>query len=359
MENHPRNFSLIVLVIIVGFVIVFIIKDVQGTISLAENAQPDFFCRFEKKWGGYGAGDGQFKDPYSIAADYQGNVYVVDSVLYNNSIQKFDLNGNFLLKWKVQTRSFEKAMGIAADNHGNVYVTTYIIGNLYSTIRKFDSVGNPLLNWTVQSSSLEHIDVDNQGNIYVVDKGFNNGNASIIKFNSNGTFMLKWGGEKGIEDGQFIGPQGIAVNNNYVYVSDNWWPFSGTKRYDVQKFDSQGNFIKKFTGFNYPAGIEVDHLGRLYVVNALDKNVKILNDDGDLLNTFGSNGNEDGQFMRPSDIAIGFNNAYITDRGNYNVHKFECSILPIRINHCLPNSKKNEIEISPTTCQYESALEVV
>lgn len=42
------------------------------------------------KWGSRGAGDGQFYNPYGIAVDVGGNVYVADAG--NHRIQKFGPN---------------------------------------------------------------------------------------------------------------------------------------------------------------------------------------------------------------------------------------------------------------------------
>ena len=51
-------------------------------------------------WGSAGSGDGEFKDPASVAIDGKDNkVYVADPA--NHRIQVFDLNGNFLTKWSV------------------------------------------------------------------------------------------------------------------------------------------------------------------------------------------------------------------------------------------------------------------
>src|SRR5947207_15313303 len=51
---------------------------------------------FVLKWGTSGGGDGQFLTPTGITVDSAGNVYVAEG--NGNRFQKFDNNGNFLLK---------------------------------------------------------------------------------------------------------------------------------------------------------------------------------------------------------------------------------------------------------------------
>ena len=82
-------------------------------------------------WGSGGSGDGQFKDPASVAVDPDNNkVYVADP--NNSRIQVFDSNGKFLTKWSVpewgQRLGFED---LAVDCCRNL---------LYASSRNMDSV---------------------------------------------------------------------------------------------------------------------------------------------------------------------------------------------------------------------------
>ncbi len=59
---------------------------------------------FLAKWGSYGSGDGQFNGPIGIAVDSKDNVYVADDNPFENEngnhrIQEFDSNGKFIKKW--------------------------------------------------------------------------------------------------------------------------------------------------------------------------------------------------------------------------------------------------------------------
>jgi DNA-binding beta-propeller fold protein YncE len=211
--------------------------------------------------------DGEFIWPAGVAVDSSGNVFVVDT--YNDRIQKFDSNGNFISKWGsygTGDGEFEWPEDIAVDGSGNVYVVD--LGN--DRIQKFDSFGNFITKWGVgtifcglEAISGRAVAVDNSGNVYVADT-----NNRIQKFDSFGNFITKWDGE-GTGDGEFWFPLGIAVDSSgCVYVADTW-------NHRIQKFDSSGKFITKWgsegTGkgeFKYPHGIAVDSSGNVFIADS-------------------------------------------------------------------------------------------
>lgn len=68
--------------------------------------------------------------------------------------------------------------------------------------------------------------------MYVTDMA----NFNIQKFDSEGNFLLKWGSE-GNKEGQLKRPAGIDIDaSDNVYVTD-----AGNDR--IQKFDIKGKFI--------------------------------------------------------------------------------------------------------------------
>src|SRR2546428_323277 len=76
------------------------------------------------QWGSLGSGSGQFQDPYGVATDVAGNVYVADT--YNHRIQKFTGTGTYLTQWGSYGSSsglFAYPLGVATDATGNVFVT--------------------------------------------------------------------------------------------------------------------------------------------------------------------------------------------------------------------------------------------
>ena len=236
-------------------------------------------------WGAPGTGDGEFKFQRGasdhvggVALDAQGNVYVADNA--NQRIQKFDSNGNFLLKWGskgTEDGQFISPYEVAVDSQGNVYV----IDDRRDDVQKFDSNGNFLLKWgghgtgDGQLTNTGGIAADDQGNVYVADFG----NNRVQKFDSSGNFLLKWG-SKGAGNNQFDAPCDVAVDaQGNVYVS-NLVPHEESQP-RIQKFDSGGNFLARWgslgTGngeFTSPCGIALDSAGNVYVADADNDNVQ-------------------------------------------------------------------------------------
>jgi len=124
-------------------------------------------------WGVEGKGESEFLFPNEIAIDRNSNwIYVTDSL--NNCVQKFTLNGEFLLK--------------------------------------FDSKDK----WDKKLSYPFGISVDKEGYVFVVDRN----NNSIIKFNPQGQFIYEFG-DYGLGPAQMFHPTSIAIGpEDNIYLSD-------------------------------------------------------------------------------------------------------------------------------------------
>ncbi|MFA5839973.1 MAG: 6-bladed beta-propeller [Candidatus Margulisiibacteriota bacterium] len=181
-------------------------------------------------WGETGDGNGQFLHPYELSTDASGNIYVLDNDSYgipnHNCVQKFDSDGNFVLKFGTEEVQYVGA-GIAVDHTGRIYIADY-------------------------------------------------SNHRILRFSNTGTFETQWGSE-GNGNGQFGSiASDIAIDSSgYVYVTD---PDNSR----IQVFDSDGNFINKIgragTGngeFGLPTKIAISSSGNIYILESMTTPVKI------------------------------------------------------------------------------------
>src|SRR6266566_2177991 len=143
----------------------------------------------------------QFNEPYGVAADTSGNVYVADSA--NHIIRKIDSNGS------VSTLAGQAGNPGSADGTGTAAQFNFPSG----------------------------VAVDTSGNVYVGDTA----NETIRKITSAGVVTtLAGSGTIGSLDGlgtaaQFFTPTGVAVDSSgNVYVAD----FSNST---IRKIDSAQN----------------------------------------------------------------------------------------------------------------------
>jgi tripartite motif-containing protein 71 len=178
-----------------------------------------------------------------------------------------------------------------------------------------------------QFSGPEGVAVDSSGNVYVADWG----NDRIQKFSSNGTFITRWG-SIGTGAGQFSGPEGVAVDSSgNVYVD------SGNDR--IQKFSSNGTFITRWRSYGAVddalgscsyycystsvSGVAVDSSGNVYVADPYTDRIQKFSSNGTFITKWGSIGTADGQFRYPHGVAVDSSgNVYVADWGNDRIQKF-------------------------------------
>lgn len=321
--------------------------------------------------GGFGNSDGTnfdaaFFQPYGIAADSAGNLFVADTG--NDTIRKVIQAGT---NWVVSTLAgsipgladgtntdaqFNYPSAVAVDGAGNLFVTDFY----NNAVRKVSpSAGNWVVTTIAGDGSRGTSDgtngnahfyhptgiaVDSAGRVYVADEG----NNTVRRLVSSGTnwivsTLAGLAGSSGTTDGtnsgaRFAGPWGIAVDSaGKVYVSDfissrlrrlnqvgtNWVVItiagSGYGSADGTNTGAQ---------FDYPMGLTVDSSGNLFVADYYNDAIRKVQPVGTnwVVTTIGGNagvtGAQDGTgtnalFNLPRGLAVNpSGNLFVADTGN-------------------------------------------
>ena len=270
--------------------------------------------------------DARFNEPYDVALDAAGNMYVADT--YNNKIRKITPAG--VVSTLAETTSFNTPEGIAVDAAGNIYVantanhlilkidaTTEAVTTLAGSTRGFaNGTGT-----AAQFDGPKGIAVDASGNVYVGDAR----NHVIRKITPEGVVSTYAGtdGKRDYRDGigtaaWFSNPVGIAVDaSGNVYVAD-------TDNNRIRKINATTQEVTTLAGttqgfadgtgtaakFNGPQGVEVDASGNLYVGDTKNHKIRKITPSGMVSTLAGStSGFADGEgsaakFDYPIGIAV-------------------------------------------------------
>ena len=296
--------------------------------------------------------NGYSQNPYSVALDAYGSVYIPD---YNgHRIQKFDSNGNFVMKFGVYGTSdgqLNYPYGVAVDSSGFIYVSDYS-----NRIQKFDSSGNFVRlvaapgSGDLQVTNPTGLFIDTNNNLFVADSG----NNRIQKFDSNGNFVMKFG-TPGNLDGEMSGPSDVFVDDyGNIFVAD-----SGNNR--IQKFDSSGNFVMKFGAYGFGDGefltvtsVAVNKQGNVYGSDIFGDKINVYDSVGNYVGNFSSFGFSDDKINLPSGIRVDNNNIYIVSQSSGNVAVWSL-IAPLLISSTSTSVTSNSATITWTTSDPSSS----
>ncbi len=161
----------------------------------------DHYGMLVDNWGGQGSDPGHFGGPWGVEIGPDDRVYVADR--QNNRVQKLTFEGVSLAVFEVAGAVI---FDVALNAGGDIFLT------------------------------------DNEGH-------------RVVKLDRSGSVITTWGSLGG-DDGQFVGPRGIAVGpSGDVYVSSSL---------KIQRFRPDGAFVLSWPTGDFSGGIEVDRHGNVY-----------------------------------------------------------------------------------------------
>ena len=228
-------------------------------------------------------GDGQFYEPWGVAVDAQGNLFVADT--WNGRIQVFDSQGEFLRKW-----------GLFAIADGGVGDPNALFGP-------------------------RGIAFDLDGNLVVADTG----NKRIIRYKPTGEMIDQVGGG-GVTPGRFDEPTDVAVDptDGTILVADSF-------NQRIQRFSANLEYMGEWqvpgwTGrdiYQKPY-LAVTTDGSVYVSDPATAQVVIFDRNGQVQAAFGSEGTATNQFGLPNGMAADLvaGAVVVVDGGNNRVMVF-------------------------------------
>lgn len=273
---------------------------------------------------------GNLTGPRGVAVGADGSVYVADTG--NSRIVRFNNEGEVLASWGSRSPSgqnspapgtFTEPWGVAVDSQGNVFVAD----TWNHRVQKFDAVGQFLLAWGRPGQTEDGPDrlwgprglvVSPEGQVYVTDTG----NKRVVVFDSNGRFLFAFGAEG---EGRLDEPVGIALDSSgQIYVADTW-------NLRVAVFSAQGEFrrswpVQGWSSFsldNKPY-LGLDASGRVYVTDPEGYRVIVFSSGGEPLAEFGQFGLEENAFGLPAGLAVRPDNRlWVVDAGNNRLAVYE------------------------------------
>ncbi|MEL3909138.1 MAG: hypothetical protein P1P64_09075 [Treponemataceae bacterium] len=172
-----------------------------------------------------------FVQPTSVFALSDGSFWLV--AYGSNELVHFDVNGVIKTRSRGPIQGLARPFDLAQKSDGTLIVSEFAgdkISFLDSDGKFIKSFGSKGIG-DGQFVGPQYIALDSFENIYITDFG----SARIAVFSPDGEFLFNFGERSNLFEG-FIAPSGIAIFEDLVYVSDSYYGA-------VFKFDTAGNFL--------------------------------------------------------------------------------------------------------------------
>lgn len=264
----------------------------------------------------------QLDNPFGIALDGSGNLYIADQ--FNNRIRKVAPDGTISTVAGTGTAGYSgdngaaagallnHPCGVAVDSSGNIYIAdtaNHVVRKISTSGTITTVAGVGFAGFNSDGTAVEALlatpmglAFDAQGVLYIADSR----NHRVRKLTSDGklTTIAGSGAEGSLGDGgkateaSLNRPQGVAVDSSgSVYIADTF--NSLLRKVDAGGTISRvaGNGIAAYSGdggpakeaaLNYPKGVAADPGGNLYIVDSFNARIRQVTPDGKIRTPAGS-----------------------------------------------------------------------
>jgi DNA-binding beta-propeller fold protein YncE len=244
----------------------------------------------------------QLGQPYGLATDSKGNVYVADTRVGAIFIFNTETRDLTMIKNKMDAH-FDRIIGLAMDDDDRLFVSDPGLHHVlvFNAQHKATDV---ITDGMVEPSGLA-IDTQNRL-LYVSDIK----QDIILVYDADSLKLLRHIGTPGKEHvltdpGNFAKPSGLAVDKEgNLYVAD-------TLNDRIEVFDADGMFVRTWGKngdgpgyFARPKGVAVDSDNHVWVTDGMQDRVQVFMNDGTLCIALGGHGLLPGQFQGLTDITI-------------------------------------------------------
>ena len=252
----------------------------------------------------------QLAEPYGIAIDSKGNLYVADQkvgaiFIFNTETREMDM-----IKNKTHAH-FDRIIGLAMDDNDRLFVSDP--GLRHVLVFNAAHAAEDVITEGMAEPSMLAIDRENRL-LYVSDVALD----QVLVYDADSFKLLRKIGTTGHKHelttpGDFAKPTGLAVDaDGNLYVAD-------TLNNRIEVFDADGKFIRTFGKagdgpgyFSRPKGIAIDGDNHIWIADGMQDRVQVFNQEGQLLISFGGHGLLPGQFQGLVNIAVDKNNRVFT-----------------------------------------------
>jgi DNA-binding beta-propeller fold protein YncE len=243
----------------------------------------------------------QLGQPYGMAIDSKGKLYVADSKVGAIFIFNTETRDVQLIKNKVEAH-FVRIIGLAMDDNDRLFVSDPGLKHVlvFNPQHKAEDV---ITDGMVEPSGLA-IDTQNRL-LYVSDISLD----QVLVYDADTLKLLRKIGTSGhnhelTAPGDLAKPTGVAVDKEgNLYVCD-------TLNDRIEVFDADGVFIRTWGKngdgpgyFARPKGVAIDSDGHVWVADGMQDRVQVFTNEGQLLIVMGGHGLLPGQFQGLVSIA--------------------------------------------------------